>query len=141
MTNLRFDDVTKGSSAQEDLKFDHSYICRLQNSTAYKIRIAQKGDKMYLRCSAAFTDMSPVTQEEIRDANDAELKEKEAKLLAQTAVNRFNAQHKNWVYQISDFEGKKLTASVESLLEEKEKAEVETAEPAETPSEPNLPRI
>ena len=57
LTNLRCDDVKRKS---DDLTFDRQFICKLKDSTVYTLKIAQKDDKTYINCAAAFTDKTPV---------------------------------------------------------------------------------
>jgi len=63
LTNLSFDDVQKDSSDASDLKFDSTYICRLEDSTVYTFSIAQKEDSTHVKCEAMFTDQALVTKE------------------------------------------------------------------------------
>lgn len=60
LTNLRFSDVCKKLAEDEELVFDGKFICRLKDSTAYTISIAQKDDKTYVTCEAEFMDKTPV---------------------------------------------------------------------------------
>lgn len=105
LTNLRFDDVNTPSAVGE-LSFDYQYVCRLNDSTEYTLRLAKKGSKTYLRCEAAHPDM------------------------AQQQVRRFTLQHKDWVYEIPDWKANYLTKKRADLLEDK--PEEMREEPAET---------
>lgn len=143
LTSLRFDDVNKPAEL-EGLTFDHEYVCRLDNSTEYRLKLAKKGEKTYLQCSAEYTDKTPVTIQPNKVDSPEELKQKEAKLLAQEGAQKFTLRHKSWVYEIPEWKAKYLTMSPSDLFEEKaEPAEekAETAEPVENaqPAEPNQP--
>lgn len=117
LANLRFDDVKKKSG---ELTFDRKFVCRLKDSTIYTVKIAKQDDKTYVTCSAEFTDSTLVTEREIRDANDAELKQKEAKLLARDRAKAFSVKHHGWVYQIADWNAKNLTKKLSDLIEDEE---------------------
>jgi len=133
LANLRFDDVKKKSG---ELTFDSQFVCRLKDSTVYTVKIAKKDDKTYITCSAEFTDSTLVTEREIRDANEAELKQKEAKLLARDRAKKFSAKHQGWIYEIADWNAKNLTKKLSDLIEDEEKP-VET----EKPGDPNAIKV
>ncbi len=133
LTNLIFDDVKKKSG---ELTFDSRFVCRLKDSTIYTVKIAKKDDKTYITCTAEFTDRTLVTEREIRDANDAELKQKEAKLLARDRTKAFSAKHQPWVYEIAEWNAKNLTKKLSDLIEDEEKPE-ET----EKPEDPNAIKV
>jgi len=132
LTNLRFDDVQKESTADENFNFDKKLVCCLQDSTVYTIKIAQLNNKTYITCDAEFTNKTPITQKEVKDANEAELKEKEARLLAQDNAKEFSVKHKGWIYKIPDYKADNMTKKLSELLE----AEPEPKE-SERTSEPN----
>lgn len=121
LTNLRFSDVKKKSAESEKLAFDRQFVCRLKDSTVYTVMIAQREDKTYVTCSAEFTDRTPVTEKEVRDANDAELKRKEAKFLARDRVKGFSVKHQGWIYEIADWKAKNLTTKLSDLIEDDQK--------------------
>lgn len=118
LMSLRFEDVKKKSG---ELTFDKQFVCKLKDSTVYTVMIAQKENKTYVTCSAEFTDRTPVTEKEIRDANDAELKQKEAMFLARDRAKEFSAKHQGWVYEILDFKTKNMTKKLSDLIEDEEK--------------------
>lgn len=145
LTSLRFDDVNTPAELG-DLDFDHLYVCRLDNSTEYRLRLAKKDDKTYLRCEAKYTDTTPVTMKPGQVESEEELKKKEAKLQAQEAAQKFTLRHRGWIYEIPDWKANYLTKKKSELFEEKEEeAEAESAEttgdasaagdPAEPPAE------
>lgn len=121
LTNLRFSDVKKKSAESEKLAFDRQFVCRLKDSTLYTLMITQKDDKTYVTCAAEFTDRTPVTEREVRDANDAELKEKEAKFLARDRAKGFSVKHQGWIYEIADWKAKSLTTKLSDLIEDDQK--------------------
>jgi hypothetical protein len=121
LTNLRFSDVKKKSAESEKLAFDRQFVCKMKDSTVYTVKIAQKDDKTYVTCEADFMDKTPVTEREVLDANDAELKDKEAKLLAWDRTKEFSAKHQVWIYEVADFKAKHLTTKLSDLIEDEEK--------------------
>jgi hypothetical protein len=129
LTSLSFNDVRKASAEGGGLEFDRTYECRLKDSTVYSLQIAGEGDKTYVKCSADFTDKTPVVKEK-RVETDEELKAKEAKLIARQSAEQFNARTGGWVYEIADWKAKNLTTSLEDLLEEVEQDEPEAGEEA-----------
>ena len=127
LTSLKCDDVTKSSG---DLTFDKQFICRLKDSTAYTLKIAQKDDKTYTTCEAEFTDKTPVMIGTKAEPEE-ELKKKEAKLLAQESAIKFTQKHQGWVYEIAEWKAKNLIKELSDLIEdeEKPKEEVEVEDP------------
>ena len=130
LTSLRFDDVTKKVS---DLTFDKQYLCRLKDSTVYALSIAQKDEKTYVRCSADFTDTTPVEKAPLNQGGEVEseeeLKKKEAILLARDDVKKFTEKHEGWVYEIPDWKAKNLTMALSDLLEDEEKPAADSEDP------------
>ena len=138
LSSLRFDDVKRESS---DLSFDKQFVCRLKNSVVYTIKIAQRDNKTYISCQAAFTD---TVARPTPDESEEELKKKEAKLLAWDKAKEFSVKHKGWVYEIPEWKAKNLTKELSELVEDEEKPE-EVKQPEEPNSideeqtaEPNL---
>jgi len=131
LVGLRFDDVNKPGQV-EGLKFDQEYVCRLDNSTEYRLKLAKKGEKTYLQCEAVYTDPTKVTINTGQVDSPEELKRKETILLAQEYAQRFTLRHKGWVYEIPDWKAKFLTKKQSELFEEK-------AKPAEAKAETPTP--
>jgi hypothetical protein len=120
LTSLRFDDVRKEDAGGEDLKFDFSYVCELKDSTIYTLSLAKTEEKTYLKCTADFTDQTPVKKEQAVESEE-ELKAKEAKLLAKDSVDEFVKKHTGWIYEIPAYKADSLTKKVSDLLEDVEK--------------------
>jgi hypothetical protein len=138
LTTLRFDDVRKNPG---DLTFDKQFVCKLKDSTVYRVMIAQKDGKTYINCGAEFTDTSPVVKEKEVESEE-QLKKKEAKLLARDKAKEFAARHQGWVYEIPDWKAKQLTRPLSELLEDQPKPKEKTEEPnAVKFSEPNAVRV
>jgi hypothetical protein len=116
LANLNLTDVMKNLPS-EDLKFDRSYVCQVKNSTVYTIEIAKQNEKAYIRCSAEFTDTTPVMKEN-REESEEELKQKEEKLLARDAADTFTKKHNGWIYELSNWQMKNLTKDLKDLVED-----------------------
>jgi hypothetical protein len=126
ITGIQFDDVKKDTGA---ITFDKIYICRLKDSTVYTLNLAAKDGKTYAKCSADFMDKSLVTKDINVQESDAELKAKEAKLLARDKADAFAKKTQGWVYEIPEYKAKNLTIKFADLIEN---------EPNK-PAEPNAP--
>lgn len=131
LAGLRFEDVNTPAQVP-GLAFDHEYICRLNDSTEYRLKLAQKGEKTYLQCDADYLDKTPVTMKPNQKDSPDELKKKEAKLLGQENVLKVTLRHKGWIYEVADWKAKLLTKKQSELLEDKEK-------PVETKAEAPVP--
>lgn len=113
LTSLQFDNVKKDTGA---ISFDKTYICRLKDSTVYTLNLAAKNGKTYARCSADFTDKSEVLKKNTQES-EAELKAKEAKLLARDKADAFAKKTQGWVYEIPEYKAKNLTMKFADLIE------------------------
>jgi hypothetical protein len=142
--SVKFDDVNAAVNAADsnngpghNLKFDHRFDCRLNDSTVYTFRfgklaaggLAKDGEngstgspsKWFARCTALFMDQSEVTMTKGVTESQAELKKKEAKLLARDAADEFAEKHKGWVYQLPPVKAKNMTKPLAELLEDEPK--------------------
>lgn len=139
LSSLRFDDVNTPAHVT-GLTFDSSYVCRLNNSTEYKLQLAKKGAKTYLICEAQYTDPTKVTINPNEKDSPEELKKKEAKLQAQEHALKFTASHKGWIYEIADWKAKSLVKNRSELLEDvKKAAEPNQPSAASQPPKPSEP--
>jgi hypothetical protein len=129
LTNLRFDDVNAAAD-ESGLNFDRKYTCLLKDSTLYTIQIAQRDSKTFIKCSAEFTDKTPVKKEEAVESQE-ELKKKEAKLLAKEKAKKFQETCDGWVYQIPEYKAKNMTRLMAELIEDI---------PPQKPAEANEPK-
>jgi hypothetical protein len=135
---IKFDDVNAAVNAADsmkDLKFDHRFDCRLNNTTVYTFRLAKQGDKWLAKCTALFMDQSEVTMTKGVTESQESLKKKEAKLLARDAADDFAKATKGWVYQLPPGKAKNMTKALSEILED----EVKKSEPNAVSSGTNLP--
>ncbi len=121
LNSLIFDDVKKDPG---NLKFDATYICQLRNSTVYTLSLASKGGKTFAKCTAEFMDQSAVVKK-MGVESEAELKAKEAKLLARDKAGEFAKRTEGWIYEIPPVKAKAMTRKFSDLIED------EPAKPAE----------
>ena len=117
LSSLYLTDVLKDPAPPEELEFNTTYRCSLQDSTVYVLQVAARDDKYFLKCGALFTDQTPVTMNRNKVETEARLQEKEAKLLAQEAALKFAAQHQGWIYEIASWKGENLTKQLSDLIE------------------------
>jgi hypothetical protein len=128
LVSLRFDDVFGEGSEPNNLTFNRTYICRLDDSTEYIIKLAKTNRKTYADCSAIFAGEEGANLTIRKTDSQEELKKKEAKLLALDAVEKFNNKCKGWVYELPSWKAQNLTKPLDDILEEVKKTE-EAAEP------------
>jgi hypothetical protein len=138
LSNLRFDDVN-AVSENPNLDFSRQYQCLLKDSTLYTIQIAQpasaeaalrsatqpreaeasadkKDSNTFIKCSADFTDKTPVRKEQAVESEE-ELKKKEVKLLAKEKAKKFNDTCEGWIYRIPEYEARNMTKPLAELVE------------------------
>jgi hypothetical protein len=114
LTNLKFEDVAKSFGT---LTFDRQYICNLKDTTIYTLKIAKKNNKTYITCTAVFGDTTKVMASSAPEPEE-ETKKKEAKLLAWEAANKFQLNHKGWIYEIPGYLADRLTKNISDLTED-----------------------
>ncbi len=139
LRSLGFDDVNPPARVT-GLAFNSAYVCRLNDSTEYKLQFATKGTKTYLVCEAQYTDPTKVTINPNEKDSPEELKKKEAKLQAQERAMKFTARHKGWIYEIPDWKAKSLIKNRSELLEDVKKAAEPNQPPAALPQQPAKPQ-
>ncbi len=137
LSRVTFEDVFRTENNDLDLVFNNAYMCKLKNSTVYKIKLSQKHDDTYITCDAEFTDTAPVTKEQGVET-EQELKKKEAKLLARDNAEEFSAKHSGWVYKIPSWKAENLTKPLGELVEQPQ-ADTQDAAAEDTEAEPGSP--
>jgi hypothetical protein len=128
LESLQFTDVMPVSKAG-DLDFGITYVCLLEDSTEYTLKIAKKDDKTYVTADADFKGEQSVKVKTDGSESEEELKAKEAKLLAVEATKKFHNAHTGWVYEIASWKAEDLTKKFEDIIEDQEKPK-EEAKPA-----------
>jgi hypothetical protein len=113
LTDMQFTDVQKASKV-EDLKFDSTYTCTLDDSTVYTLRIGAKDDKTFIEADAEYTGAKSETA-----------------LVPIAAAVKFRNRHTGWVYEISSFKADNLKRKLDDLLED---IPEEKTSDAETPT-------
>jgi hypothetical protein len=132
LESVRFEDVMAAENAPDGLVLDRSYICELEDTTVYTVMLGKLDDKHYATITADFLDTAPVQVG--RTETEDDLRKKEAKLLAQDAVQTFAQRHQGWVYVISSFKAEDLTKPLDNLLEESPPPD-DRPEPAAEPND------
>ena len=113
LTNCPFDDVKKDAG---DLNFDRTYVCQLKDSTVYTFNVAAKDSKTFVKCTADFADKREVLKKTTQES-EAELKAKEAKLLARDKAEAFAKKTQGWVYEVPEWKAKNLKMKFADLVE------------------------
>jgi hypothetical protein len=114
--NVNIEDVVAENKV-EGLTFDRQYVCKLDDSTVYTLRLGGKDKKTYLSATVEFTDKTAVTKEKGVVESEEQLKVKEAKLLARDAAERFAKKTVGWVYVISEYQAGNLMKRMTDLIE------------------------
>lgn len=116
LAEMNFDDVVP--VAGKTLQWDGLYRCRLASGLVYLVRTAKEGDAYFAMLGAIGPQ---VTEIEIhQEDTDADLKEKEAVVLAINTANEINQMSERWIFKLSSWQAEKLRTTMEELLEEKE---------------------
>lgn len=119
--NLDFTDVTPAKDLA--LTWDATYTCQLESGLVYTVKLAKKDEKHYVQVSAKGPDVSSVSI--TKTESDAELKKKEAVLLAVETAQKFTPKHAPWVYQVQSWSADRLRKPLADLVEDLPKEETE----------------
>ena len=115
MTSLRMEDVLASASAPE-LEFNLTYVCELNDYLVYTVRLAQSGQKSYIRLSARYTGPEPQVQQQVE--SEEQLRQREALFLAKDTAETFTGRHAGWIYVIPSYKAEELTRSLGDLIED-----------------------
>ncbi|MBN1787094.1 MAG: DUF4340 domain-containing protein [Sedimentisphaerales bacterium] len=116
LTNLMLEDVIPAAEGA-DLNFDKRFSCLLKDSALYTIDIAQKDSKAFIKCSAEFTDKTPIKKEQAVESQE-ELQKKEAKLLAREKAMTFDQACAGWIYEVGEYKAQVMTKKFDELVED-----------------------
>ncbi|MBN1845565.1 MAG: DUF4340 domain-containing protein [Sedimentisphaerales bacterium] len=152
LSALRFQEVKPLPQADPALDFSVTYQCFLKNAVVYQLDVAKQGENYYVKCKAGYTDKSiqALLEQRQQQKTDEQIQEGADKIKAYDQTVQFTQRHADWVYELSSWNGGKLTKKLEDLLEkpaqpEPAAAEPEATEPAagatppEAPAEANPP--
>jgi hypothetical protein len=139
LSSMYCDDVKKEGDIKLDFK--KTLTAELKNSTVYTISLADANGKSYIKCTADFTDKTPVTKSAEKES-DEQLKAKEAKLLARDKADSFTKEHSGWVYEIPDYKTKTVAMAISDLIEDEPNApKAEPNKPAAPKSQAGEPNV
>jgi hypothetical protein len=130
LSGLRFDDVIKQAPA--DVTFDSGLVCKLASQEVYEFKLGQKGEDTFVTCQGDYLGEKSIQLNTTQKDSKEELEKKEAVLLAQEKVQRFNITSKGWTYKIPKWKADTLLKTPNDLLEDV------VVEDAATP-DPNTP--
>ena len=131
LSSLQFDDVSR--QAPPDVTFDSGLVCKLTSQEVYAFKLGQKGEDTYVTCQGDYLGEKSIQLNTTQKDSKEELEKKEAVLLAQEKVQKFNIKHKGWTYKIPKWKADTLLKTPEDLLED-----VTVEDVALTP-DPNTP--
>lgn len=104
------------ASTKQDLEFKDSHIVTRRDGAQFKFDVAKKDDKWWVRGTAAYVGPAKIAIS--KDDKDDVLKQKEANLKAQDAVEAFNRQHQSWVYQVGSWKAENMAKPFADLIED-----------------------
>lgn len=121
LTGLKYEDVFLADDPiVSGLNFDNTVEVSLKDQSGYKVDIARKDEKYYLRISASFNVSSIQLS---GDETEEEIQDKSKVLGRGDAVSKFNGFHGSWIYQITEVTAKKFINSKADLLEDEKPKE------------------
>lgn len=109
-----FEEMASAASMPE-LDFKSTHVVTRRDGAKFTFDLAKKDDKHWVRGRAEYVGPAKVTIS--KDDKDEDLKQKEAWLKAQDAVEAFNKRHQSWVYQIGSWKAENLAKPFADLIE------------------------
>ncbi|MDJ0835351.1 MAG: DUF4340 domain-containing protein [Acidobacteriota bacterium] len=125
LAGLRFDKVFLADDTEvAALNFAHKTVYNLDDDSSYTVLAAKKDDKTFLKISGEM-DREKVNQAASigRDEAEDQLQAKSEVLTRMDEVQDFNNFHGSWIYEVTDYVGKKFTKKRAELMEDEEKDE------------------
>jgi hypothetical protein len=116
LSSLQFDDVSR--QAPPDVTFDSGLVCKLNSQEVYAFKLGQKDEDTYLTCQGDYLGEKSIQLNTSQKDSKEELQKKEAVLLAQEKVQKFNLKNKGWTYKIPKWKADTLLKTPEDLLED-----------------------
>jgi hypothetical protein len=116
LSSLRFDDVLR--QAPEGITFDSSLVCKLNSKAVFEFKIGKKDEDVYVTCQGDYLGEKSIQLNTSKKDSPEELKKKEAVLLAQEQVQKFNIKTKGWAYKIPKWNADTLLKTSDDLLED-----------------------
>ncbi len=104
------------ASSMQDLDFKNTHIVTRRDGAKFTFDVAKKDDKYWVRGRADYVGPAKITVGP--DDKDEVLKQKEANLKAQDAVEAFNKRHQSWVYQVGSWKAENLAKPFNDLIED-----------------------
>lgn len=118
LSGLRFESVFLADDPEVvSLSFDREMDFQLKDQSGYRVSLAQKEDRYFMKIESYFNiDRIKISQEE----SEEELKEKSELLSRADEVRVFNNFHGSWIYTLSETLAKKFLNTKKDLLEDEE---------------------
>ncbi|MFA6715661.1 MAG: DUF4340 domain-containing protein [Victivallaceae bacterium] len=116
LANLTFNSVKPLSGVK--YKFLEKLTCETVDKRKYIIEAAKSGQDYWIKLQAESTDQQMITIDRSKKASTAELKAKEAKLLAKDAVEKARSKAEGWIFKISSFQADNMFKKQADLLED-----------------------
>lgn len=132
LSYFRFEDV-QSEQAAGARQFPWQYQAETKDSVVYTLHVAPGETDNFLKASAEYTGPEPSVQKQVE--SEEQLKEREARFLAKEKAEKFNRQHRGWVYRIPSYKAKDLTHGRDDLIEPV------PAPAAEAPAPPAVPEV
>ena len=116
LSSLRFDDVVAQIPA--DVTLDSSLTCKLGTQEVYAFKLGRQGEDTYVTCQGDYLGEKSIQLNTTQKDSKEELEKKEAVLLAQEKVQKFNLKTKGWAYKIPKWKADTMLKTPEDLLED-----------------------
>ena len=118
LANLKISDAFLADDPSvHDLNFGAGFKVYLKDLTHYQISAARKDSKMYLKVEGGHQlKQIQLTGQE----SEEEMKEKSKVLQRADEIKKFNDFHGSWIYEVSEYAGKKFFFTQKDLIQEKE---------------------
>lgn len=117
LTSLSFEEVFVADDQNvAGLPFKEKYVFELKDDTGYRVSVATQDEKTFVKLEG-FHKIKPFTVDP--NESEEEIKAKSERWKRAEEIQEFNTFHGSWVYQLSDYVGKKFILDFKDLIEDK----------------------
>lgn len=120
LAGLQYDQVFLADDSEvASLAFNTRVQVDLKDGTGYVAELAKKDGKYFLKIEGTFDQAADEAARRIgQNESEEELKKKSDTLTRNDEIRTFNNFHGSWVYQLSEYVGKKFDNSKKDLIED-----------------------
>ncbi|MHC4874470.1 MAG: DUF4340 domain-containing protein, partial [Planctomycetota bacterium] len=105
--------------AGNNVGWDTTFNCKVKGELTYTVKLGKLKGKNYIKVSASVPPLKKVTAEEVKADTAEGTKKKDEMFQAADKAAEFTPRHSGWIYEVSDWDVKKMRKKFSELVEDK----------------------